>query len=83
MTRDLFSDLEIAAFRAGITPRTKESIAWFRQKAGALGKLTGSTVFNQEQIKMRASLRNPLGNMYCFIIMQNIEQSCHTLMHSH
>lgn len=66
MTRDLFSDLEIAAFRAGITPRTKESIAWFRQKAGALGKLTGSTVFNQEQIKMRASLRNPLGNMYMF-----------------
>ena len=64
--KELFSDLEIAAFRAGITPRTKESIAWFKQKAGQLGKVTGGTIFNQEQVKMQASLRNPLGNMYMF-----------------
>ena len=66
MAANLFSDLEIAAFRAGITPRTKESIAWFKQKAGQLGKVTGGTIFKQEQIKMQASLRNPLGNMYMF-----------------
>ena len=66
MAANLFSDLEIAAFRAGITPRTKESIAWFKQKAGQLGKVTGGTIFNQEQVKMQASLRNPLGNMYMF-----------------
>jgi ABC-type lipoprotein export system ATPase subunit len=47
--RNLFSDLEIQAFRAGITPRTKESIAWFRRKAGALGKITGETVFQSLQ----------------------------------
>ena len=63
---NLFSDLEIAAFRAGITPRTKESIAWFKQKAGQLGKITGGTIFRDEQVKMQASLRNPLGNMYMF-----------------
>ena len=63
---NLFSDLEIAAFRAGITPRTKESIAWFKDKAGKLGKVTGGTIFNQEQIKLKDSLRNPIGNMYMF-----------------
>ena len=63
---NLFSDLEIAAFRAGITPRTKESIAWFKDKAGKLGKVTGGTIFNQEQIKLKDSLRNPVGNMYMF-----------------
>jgi len=63
---NLFSDLEIAAFRAGITPRTKESIKWFRQKAGALGKVTGETIFQQDTVKMQASMRNPLGNMYMF-----------------
>ena len=64
--RNLFSDLEIAAFRAGITPRTKESIAWFKRKATQLGTVTGGTIFNQEQVKLRGSLRNPLGNMYMF-----------------
>ena len=63
---NLFSDLEIAAFRAGITPRTKESIAWFKRKATQLGTVTGGTIFNQEQVKLRGSLRNPLGNMYMF-----------------
>ena len=63
---NLFSDLEIAAFRAGITPRTKESIAWFRQKAAQLGQVTGGTIFRDEQVKMKASLRNPVGNMYMF-----------------
>ena len=63
---NLFTDLEIQAFRAGITPRTKESIAWFRKKAGQLGKITGATVFNQEEVKLKDSLRNPVGNMYMF-----------------
>jgi hypothetical protein len=29
---DLFKNLEIEAFRAGITPRTQESREWFRKK---------------------------------------------------
>ena len=32
----LFRELEIEAFRAGITPRTKQSIEWFRKKARQL-----------------------------------------------
>ena len=32
----LFRELEIEAFRAGITPRTKKSIEWFRDKARQL-----------------------------------------------
>jgi len=34
--QSLFHQLEIEAFRAGITPRSKESIQWFRKKAGRL-----------------------------------------------
>jgi len=32
----LFRQMEIEAFRAGITPRTKQSIEWFRKKARQL-----------------------------------------------
>ena len=44
----LFRELEIEAFRAGITPRTKESIKWFRDKARELFR--GRRMKNREEI---------------------------------
>ena len=44
----LFRDLEIEAFRAGITPRTKQSIEWFRNKAREMFR--GRTVGNRNKI---------------------------------
>lgn len=52
-TSNLFHQLEIEAFRAGITPRTKESIRWFRNKAGALRGINRSSLMREEPIKLR------------------------------
>ena len=45
--RNLFQQLEIEAFRAGITPRTKQSIEWFRRKASQLGKVSIPDVMDE------------------------------------
>lgn len=64
---NLFQKLEIEAFRAGIKPRTKESMAWFRQKATQLGRVGPTSVMNDEAIKLKSSIEdNPLGNMYMY-----------------
>ena len=67
----LIKQLEFEAFRAGITPRTKQSIEWFRKKAREMFR--GRTVRNRRAImndelldlKSRAN-RSPLGNMYMY-----------------
>lgn len=64
---NLFQKLEIEAFRAGITPRTKESMAWFRQKATELGRVGARSVMQDEAVKQLNTVdKNPLGNMYMF-----------------
>ena len=62
----LFKQMEIEAFRAGITPRTKQSIEWFRKKASQLGKTTVANVMDEPEIKQvaRAETEGPIGNMY-------------------
>jgi len=62
---NLFQKLEIEAFRAGIQPRTKESMDWFRRKATQLGRV-GKSVMNDEAVKLQSSMRDPVGNMYMF-----------------
>ena len=65
---NLFQKLEIEAFRAGITPRTKESMAWFRKKAGELGKLTSGRVMQDDLLSLRNRVKKtPFGNMYMFL----------------
>jgi len=36
---NLFKELEIEAFRAGITPRTKESRDWFRKRVSGIRRV--------------------------------------------
>ena len=69
----LFRELEMEAFRAGITPRTKQSIEWFRNKAREMFR--GRTVGNRNKIMQddALDLRNKpitktglLGNMYMY-----------------
>lgn len=74
MAKSLFRDLEIEAFRAGITPRTKESINWFRNKAREMFR--GRVVKNRNEIMRDEALelknrpvtrtKGPSGNMYMF-----------------
>ena len=67
----LFRQLEIEAFRAGITPRTKQSIKWFRDKARQLFR--GRTInergklMKDEAIELRNRPRKfGFMNMYMF-----------------
>ena len=68
----LFRQMEIEAFRAGITPRTKESIRWFSKKARQLFR--GRTINNRRDImqddalslKSRPDRSGPIGNMYMY-----------------
>jgi len=61
---DLFQKLELEAFRAGITPRTKESREWFRKKAQQLTRV------NREKLLRSDSLKRDndqiAGKMYMF-----------------
>ncbi len=63
---NLFKQLEIEAFRAGITPRTKESIAWFRKKATQLGKISRLNLMQEEEVSLQARPRTGAGEMYMF-----------------
>ena len=68
----LFRQLEIEAFRAGITPRTKESIEWFRKKArelfrGRRMKKIGD-IMKDDALSLKSSpkVESPIGNMYMY-----------------
>ena len=62
---NLFQQLEIEAFRAGITPRTKQSIEWFRKKATDLGRVSRTDIMQQDEISLRNRPKTtPYGNMY-------------------
>jgi len=70
----LFKELELEAFRAGITPRTKESIRWFQDKARQMFR--GRVMKNRKEVfeddllnksgKPRTNVKGPVGNMYMF-----------------
>ncbi len=59
----LFQKLELEAFRAGITPRSKESMAWFRQKAQRL-RPSRRDLLRDEELKLRN--RTAVGKMYMY-----------------
>lgn len=64
---NLFQKLEIQAFRAGIKPRTKESMEWFRKKAAQLGRIPRTKMMADESLKLTTEIKkNPLGHMYMF-----------------
>ena len=43
---NLFRNLELQAFKAGVTPRSDESRDWFRRKAQALRRVNRETKNN-------------------------------------
>jgi hypothetical protein len=60
---NLFQKLEIEAFRAGITPRSKESMAWFRRKASQL-KPNRSALLKDESLTLASRPR--VGGMFMY-----------------
>ena len=67
---NLFNRLELQAFRAGITPRTKESREWFRQKASNLRSINREALMKEDPLKRRdaskADNRELIGSMQMF-----------------
>ena len=61
---NLFYNMEMEAFRNGITPRTKESMDWFRRKAQAMRSVNRNSLMKEDPIQLRN--RGVVGNMYMF-----------------
>lgn len=61
---NIFNRLELQAFRAGITPRTKESREWFRKKASNLRSINREDLMDEDPLKQRA--RQVVGRMYMY-----------------
>ena len=61
---NIFQKLEYEAFRAGITPRSRESMDWFRRKAQSMGRVNRRQLMNQDPVELRN--RGVLGNMYMY-----------------
>lgn len=60
---NLFYNLEIEAFRKGITLRSKESREWFRKRAANL-RPNRSALMKEEPVQLKN--RSVVGNMYMF-----------------
>lgn len=48
---NIFQKLEIEAFRKGITPRSKESMDWFRKKAATLRGINRESLMDQDPLQ--------------------------------
>jgi hypothetical protein len=59
----LFQKVELEAFRAGITPRTRESRAWFRKKVQNMG-VNRRSLMREEPVEQRA--KYAAGSMFMF-----------------
>ena len=60
----LFQNLELAAFKKGITPRSKESREWFRKQAASLGKVNRNQLMNEPEMKLTG--KQIPGGMFMF-----------------
>jgi len=61
---NIFQRLELQAFRAGITPRTKESREWFRKKIKNLRSINRDALMKEDPLKQTG--REIVGGMYMF-----------------
>jgi len=75
---NLFKTLELAAFRAGITPRTRQSREWFRQKARRITGIDREKLMNEEELDRTST--EIAGTCICFFMTRNIKTSCHIMI---
>ena len=61
---NIFQQLEFEAFRAGIKPRTAESIKWFRKKAAAMRNIRSKELMNSDPLELRN--RQVIGSMFMY-----------------
>ena len=61
---NIFNRLELQAFRAGVTPRTKESREWFRKKASNMRSINRESLMKEEPL--RQGNKSIIGSMQMF-----------------
>lgn len=61
---NLFNNLELEAFRAGITPRTRQSRDWFRRRVSNMRRVNRNALMREEPVQL--SNREIVGSMYMF-----------------
>ena len=61
---NIFNRLELQAFRAGVTPRTKESREWFRKKASNMRSINREALMKEEPL--RQGNKSIIGSMQMF-----------------
>jgi hypothetical protein len=64
MASTVFQDLQVKAFRAGISPRTAESMSWFRNQVKNMRGINRQSLLKDEAVT-RVS-RPKIGDMYMF-----------------
>jgi hypothetical protein len=62
---NIINRLELQAFRAGITPRTKESREWFQKKASNLRSIKRAELMKEEPLRQRS--KHIIGSMQMFM----------------
>ena len=60
----IFQNLELQSFRAGITPRTKESRRWFQNKIKNMRSVKREDLMDEDPLKKTG--QEVVGNMYMF-----------------
>ena len=60
----MFEKLEKEAFAAGITPKTKESMDWFRRKAHNIRRVNRLDIVHDDRLSLRN--RQAIGKMYFY-----------------
>jgi len=63
---NLFKNLELEAFRAGITPRTDESRQWFRTKLQQLRRVNRLELMRSDEVELVNKSRPLIGTMNMF-----------------
>ena len=70
---NIFDKIELEAFRAGITPRTRESRDWFRRKAQQLRRVNRNELMKQDPIELENS--SVIGSMYMFFYDPKLKET--------
>lgn len=70
---NLFQRLSQQAFRAGITPRTKESRAWFQKKASNLRSINREKLMDEKEL--RSSRKQIVGSMQMFMYDPKLKET--------
>jgi len=65
---NIFQKLELEAFRAGITPRTRESRAWFMKKIATMRNVNRTQLMREDPLTLQQPryTRDLIGRMFMF-----------------